>query len=983
MLERDATSPTLHAGEHRTRQIVDHAPDAFVSMGPDGRIIEWNLQAQRLFGWSREQALGCTVAELIVPKSARRDHERGMARYLATGEQHVLNRPIEVQALCKDGRSIPVELTIAAIAGDGERTFNAFIRDISERRANELAVLEAQAMFRGAFTDASVGMCLATLEDRRWSQVNPALCALLGYSADELTGIAFDRVTHPDDIESNIEGARRLRDGEIPSYQTEKRYLHADGHVIWVSLSVSLLRDAEGLPRCFIAQVLDITARKMADEALATSEERFRLMVENVEDYAILMLDPEGLIATWNAGAQRLKGYEAEEIIGRHFSVFYPSEDVAAGKPEWELQTAATEGRLEDEGWRMTKDGTLFWANVVITALRDANGRLRGFSKITRDLTQRRTAELQLDSQRAALAEAQAIARIGSWSWDPESDVAWWSDEMYRIFGRDPAEGPATAESLFAYMHPDDRDRIAAGYAEAFGAGEAFELEYRIVAGTGEPRSLHGLGRREAGGRYVGTVQDVSERKHIERTLGDAEELLALAFDHSPLGMTLSTPDRGVLRLNQAFADMLGYSVGELMADQDPARHTHPGDRATDRDLVAGLLDADKHDIQWDKRYVHADGHTVWARVSLSVLLHPDGSPRHLVSQIEDISERRQHEAEERALRDVAELVAAGAEPAIVFSAIAEQVRELLDAGASAVVRFDGTANAGVMLGASSSGGVDLVGTTLDLQTATATAEVFRSSQPARIDALVLTPDDPLSSTVQRFGLTNSVAAPIQVGGDLWGAVGAASEQHIAAGAELRLERFAHLASLAIANIQTLETLEHRASTDPLTGIANHRTFHDRLRSEVKRARRYDRDLSVVLLDLDHFKAVNDTHGHQAGDRILTVVAQRLAEEAREGELVARIGGEEFAWLIPESDEHGAHAAAERMRRAIETTPLPGVGTVTLSAGVCSTRAAHAQQLMRNADRALYSAKEHGRNQTCVYSEQHTGPPKAALWEDA
>ena len=92
---RDAMSRKPHASEHRTRQIVDHAPDAFVSMGPDGRIIEWNLQAQRLFGWSREQALGCTVAELIVPESARRDHERGMARYLATGEQHVLNRPIE------------------------------------------------------------------------------------------------------------------------------------------------------------------------------------------------------------------------------------------------------------------------------------------------------------------------------------------------------------------------------------------------------------------------------------------------------------------------------------------------------------------------------------------------------------------------------------------------------------------------------------------------------------------------------------------------------------------------------------------------------------------------------------------------------------------------------------------------------------------------------------------------------------------------
>ncbi|MCA1695631.1 MAG: GGDEF domain-containing protein, partial [Actinobacteria bacterium] len=276
-----------------------------------------------------------------------------------------------------------------------------------------------------------------------------------------------------------------------------------------------------------------------------------------------------------------------------------------------------------------------------------------------------------------------------------------------------------------------------------------------------------------------------------------------------------------------------------------------------------------------------------------------------------------------------------------------------------------------VMLGASASDGADLVGTTLDLQGATATAEVFRSGHPARVDALALTAEDPLSQTVQRMGLTGSVAAPIQIGGALWGAVGiAASEQHIAAGAELRLERFARLASLAITNLENLEALEHRAATDPLTGIANHRTFHDRLHVEVERARRYGRDLSVVLLDLDHFKSINDTHGHQTGDRILVQVAQRLTDEARVGELVARLGGEEFAWVIPESGQHDAYAAAERVRRAIESTPLADICAVTLSAGVGSTEHARdAQQLMRNADRALYRAKEHGRNNTCVYSD--------------
>jgi PAS domain S-box-containing protein len=128
-------------------------------------------------------------------------------------------------------------------------------------------------------------------------------------------------------------------------------------------------------------------------ENLRQSEERFKLLVESVRDYAIFMLDPKGHVLTWNAGAQRFKGYRPEEIIGQHFSRFYPPEEVARGLPEHELQVASKEGAFEDEGWRVRKDGSLFWANVVITAMRDKEGELVGFAKVTRDLTQRRAQE--------------------------------------------------------------------------------------------------------------------------------------------------------------------------------------------------------------------------------------------------------------------------------------------------------------------------------------------------------------------------------------------------------------------------------------------------------------------------------------------------------------------------------------------------------------------------------------------------------------
>jgi PAS domain S-box-containing protein len=135
------------------------------------------------------------------------------------------------------------------------------------------------------------------------------------------------------------------------------------------------------------------------------SEESFRLLVESVKDYAIIMLDPDGNIASWNAGAQRFKGYSSEEVLGKHFSCFYTPEDVQRGLPDQELKAAAKEGRFEDEGWRVRKDGRKFWANVIITALREKDGTLRGFSKVTRDLTDRKQADEQIQQQAKEIME--------------------------------------------------------------------------------------------------------------------------------------------------------------------------------------------------------------------------------------------------------------------------------------------------------------------------------------------------------------------------------------------------------------------------------------------------------------------------------------------------------------------------------------------------------------------------------------------------
>ncbi len=181
----------------------------------------------------------------------------------------------------------------------------------------------------------------------------------------------------------------------------------SDGTEFPVEISLSPLETEEGT--FAMSAIRDITDRKKAQELLRRSDERFRLLVTGVMDYGIFMLDPEGNVVSWNIGAQRISGYRAEEIIGQHFSVFYPADEAKSDKPACELKIAATEGRVEHEGWHVRQNGSKFWANVVITALRDNTGQLTGFSKVVRDLTDNKIAEELLQEQNQRVQEASRL----------------------------------------------------------------------------------------------------------------------------------------------------------------------------------------------------------------------------------------------------------------------------------------------------------------------------------------------------------------------------------------------------------------------------------------------------------------------------------------------------------------------------------------------------------------------------------------------
>jgi PAS domain S-box-containing protein len=242
---------------------------------------------------------------------------------------------------------------------------------------------------------------------------NPGARRFKGYESPEIIGRHFSRFYTAEDRKRGLPARALKAARENGRFEGEGWRVRKDGTRFWVNVVIDPIIGANGELVGFAKVTRDLTERKSAEDTLRKSEEQFRLLIQSVTDYAIYMLSPEGIITNWNAGAERIKGYTPQEIIGQHFSKFYSPEDAAAGLPQMGLQTARQVGRFEKEGWRYRKDGSKFWASVVIDAIRAPNGELIGYAKITRDMTERKQAQEQLERAREAMAQSQKMDAIG------------------------------------------------------------------------------------------------------------------------------------------------------------------------------------------------------------------------------------------------------------------------------------------------------------------------------------------------------------------------------------------------------------------------------------------------------------------------------------------------------------------------------------------------------------------------------------------
>jgi PAS domain S-box-containing protein len=228
---------------------------------------------------------------------------------------------------------------------------------------------------------------------------------------------------------------------------------------------------------------------------LLQSEERFRLLIEGVKDYAIFMLDADGIVASWNAGAARITGYKAREAIGQHYSRFYTYTDVESGIPQQELQTAIAQERLETEGWRIRRDGSRFWANVVTTTLKDSSGEIQGFSQVVRDVSDRQRSEELLRQSQERLHLTLEASQIGVWDWNLHTHELKWSLQQEALFDLAPGTFAGTYEAVLDRIYPEDRASFSEAITRALERTGEFEQEFRILSADGNIRWLAGQGK--------------------------------------------------------------------------------------------------------------------------------------------------------------------------------------------------------------------------------------------------------------------------------------------------------------------------------------------------------------------------------------------------------------------------------------------------------------------------------------------------------
>lgn len=506
-------------------------------------------------------------------------------------------------------------------------------------------------LFHDVFTASPIGIAVETLEGQPLF-VNPAFCSLLGFTEEEVRSKHCVDFSPPEDAEKDWVLFQQLRAGSIKHYQLEKRYFRRDGSLVWGRLSVSLLN--RGSSPLVLAMVEDITEQKKAEEARS----RHAAIVESSED-GIISGTLDGVIVSWNAGAQRMFGYTELEAVGKPVTLLVPPN--LRDEQSKIIETVKAGGCIKQfETVRLTKAGERINVSLSVSPIRDSGGAIVGCSGIARDITARKRSEEALRSSEERLRVAQQAGRIGTFDWNMQTGVNDWTPELEAMYGLPPGGFGGTEDAFRNLVHADDRARVNDMANASMKTGQPSNGEWRVIWADG---SVHWIAGRwqvfmsESGepSRVIGVNIDITQSKQIEQALRESEQRFHLAMQAGKMYSFDWNVTTGTVVRSSEHVQVLGVTEPLALSHQQFVDKVHPDDRARFLATIAGLT-PEKPAADVTYRLMFSGGAVVWLRSSGRGFFDQDGRLLRVIGMIADITDiKRSEEALSRMTRKLIE----------------------------------------------------------------------------------------------------------------------------------------------------------------------------------------------------------------------------------------------------------------------------------------------------------------------------------------
>jgi diguanylate cyclase (GGDEF)-like protein/PAS domain S-box-containing protein len=819
----------------------------------------------------------------------------------------------------------------------------------------------------------------------RLRYISPQIEELTGFPAEEWLGdspLFVDRI-HPDDRDEVLAGIlARFEPGTPPPALI--RWLHRDGRTIWVDMRrVSL--ETQG-SKVAVGTVADVTARMEAERALAKSEQMRTAVFESLDE-GLIVLDRDGAVIAANRNAAEMLGVVLERL--HDSGVATPAvaayfEDGARIDFETSvaLQVLRDGAEVRDVPIRLVReDGSERWVNANYFPLRDSDDEVpRGVIWSLTDITDARRLATRLAESERRFRDIAENVRAVFWVRNTETgEVLYVSPGYEEIWGRPVDALLRNGGAWIDAIHPDDRPRVMRE-ALAREASDAYDAEYRIIRPDGSTRWIHDRaftlrGSVEQAEVVTGMAEDVTERRETEHALAEARERARAAFLNAPTGSAIFAVEDGqpgaVLEVNPALCAMLGYPEAVLLG-ADPQLVTGQLEISDSwRRLAAGAIDT----YGVEHPLTRSDGREIFSRLQVSLIRDADGDPIYGVVQVEDITAARRSEAQQVAVARLGQRALESVSlPHLMDEAVAA-VRETLGTAVAGILEYDGVRD--VLVGRVVDGLPDGISASMvaPVSGSTHMRAALDERKPIVVEDWSTETRFEISSLARALDATSTVSVPIQGPKGAWGVMSTHSrEQRSFAPDEVSfVQAVANVLGAAIQRWLAEEDTRHRALHDPLTELPNRTLFLDRLGHALERTKRGGGAVAVLFMDLDHFKVINDSLGHEAGDRLLQAFAPRLQETLRPSDTVGRFGGDEFVVLAEDlHTEDDAVHLAERILASLERPFHIDQHELFTSAtiGLALARAgATPEALIRDADAAMYRAKAHGRGRYELFDQ--------------